>query len=114
MAVVRQISDKEKMTFAKTKDVDPSATPKLEVTLGVLPDYLYDGKGLRLDGVREGKPAQMAGMKKGDIITKMAGKDIKDIYAYMEVLGTFHKGQKTSVTALRDGKEMEFEINFEK
>jgi len=112
MAVIAQIGGKEALAFTKTKDPDPSTTPKMEVTLGVLPDYLYDGVGLRLEGVREEKPAQIAGLKKGDIIIRMGGKDIKDIYAYMEVLGTFHKGDKTKVTAIRDGNEMEFEISF--
>jgi hypothetical protein len=109
--LIDQISQTEKIAFTKSKDPD-SSTTSLEVTLGVIPDYLYDGVGLRLDGVREGKPADKAGMKKGDIIVKMAEKDIKDIYAYMEVLGTFHKGDQTKVKALRDGKEMEFTIQF--
>jgi membrane-associated protease RseP (regulator of RpoE activity) len=87
MAVIAQIGGNAAMPFTKTKDPDPSTTPKMEVTLGVLPDYLYDGVGLRLEGVREEKPAQIAGLKKGDIIIRMGGKDIKDIYAYMEVLG---------------------------
>lgn len=112
MMIIDQIGSKEVMTFTKTKDVDQGAVPKMEVTLGVLPDYLYDGHGLQLDGVHEGKPAQLAGLKKGDIIITMGGQDIKDIYAYMHVLGTFHKGDKTTVTALRDGKEMEFKISF--
>jgi S1-C subfamily serine protease len=82
------------------------------VTLGVLPDYLYDGKGMRLDGVREGKPAALAGLVKGDIILSIGGKEIKDIYAYMEALGAFHKGDKTSVVVLRGEKEMTFEVQF--
>ncbi len=101
-----------KLAFTRTKDPDPSTTPKMEVTLGVLPDYLYDGKGMRIDGVRDGKPAQVAGLTKGDIIVQMAGKEIKDIYVYMEVLGMFHKGDTTNVTVLRDGKEIQFDINF--
>ena len=112
VSLITEISSHEAMPFTKTVDPDPSTSPKMEVTLGVLPDYLYDGQGLRLEGVREGKPAQLAGMKKGDIIIRMAEKDIKDIYAYMEILGTFHKGDKVNVTALRDGKEIEFEIHF--
>lgn len=112
MELIGDMNTKKKMEFTKTKDADPSSTPKLEVTLGVLPDYLYDGKGLRLDGVREGKPAETAGLKKGDIITMMDGKSIKDIYEYMAVLGTFHKGDKTKVIAMRNGKEMNFEIAF--
>lgn len=104
-------SDK-KLAFTKTSDPDPSSTPRMEVTLGILPDYLYDGAGMRIDGVREGKPAALAGLKKGDIIIRLGGKDIKEIYAYMEVLSTFHKGDKTTLVALRDGKEMQFDIQF--
>ena len=67
---------------------------------------------LRIDGVRDGKPAALAGMMKGDVIMKLGGKDIKDIYVYMEALSAFHKGDKTTLVALRDGKEVEFTIQF--
>ncbi len=110
--MIEMMDSNEKLPFTKTKDPDPSSTPTMEVTLGVLPDYLYDGVGMRIDGVREGKPAANAGMIKGDVIMKLAGKDIKDIYVYMEALGTLHKGDKAKLVALRDGKEIEFDIQF--
>ena len=31
--------------------------------MGVMPDYVFDGKGLRIDGVTDGKPAAAAGLK---------------------------------------------------
>jgi hypothetical protein len=110
--LIERMQSNDKLEFTKTKDPDPSSTPNMEVTLGVLPDYLYDGAGMRIDGVREGKPASAAGMQKGDVIMKLGGKDIKDIYVYMDVLSTFHKGDKTTLVALRDGKEVEFTIQF--
>jgi hypothetical protein len=112
--ILRSIGNngKDKIEFTKTKDDDNESAPKLEVTLGVVPDYLYDETGLRLDGVREGHPAAKAGLLKGDIIIKMDGEDIKDIYAYMKVLSKFHAGDKTSVVVLRGGKEMPFDIQF--
>jgi membrane-associated protease RseP (regulator of RpoE activity) len=114
LRILRSIGSegKEKMAFTKTKDPDPSTTPKMEVTLGVLPDYLYDGAGMRIDGVREGKPAAVAGLEKGDIIVKLGDMEITDIYKYMEALGQFHKGDKTKVTVIREEKEIEFEIQF--
>jgi hypothetical protein len=114
MRIIRAIgnSGQQKMEFTKTKDPDPSTTPKMEVTLGVMPDYLYDGVGLRLDGVREGKPAANAGLMKGDIVIKMGDRDIKDIYVYMEVLGTLHKGDKTKVVVLRGEEEKTFDVQF--
>jgi len=110
--LIERMNANEKLAFTKTKDPDPSSTPSMEVTLGVLPDYLYDGAGMRIDGVRDGKPAALAGMMKGDVIMKLGGKDIKDIYVYMEALSAFHKGDKTTLVALRDGKEVEFTIQF--
>ncbi len=110
--LIERMNATEKLAFTKTKDPDPSSTPNMEVTLGVLPDYLYDGAGMRIDGVRDGKPASVAGMQKGDVIMKLGGKDIKDIYVYMEALSAFHKGDKTTLVALRDGKEVEFAIQF--
>ncbi len=112
VTLIANMTSGDKIPFTKTKDPDPSTTPKMEVTLGVLPDYLYDGKGLRIDGVREGKPAATAGMLKGDIIIKMDGDDVADIYGYMKILGTFHKGDKTDVVVLREGNEMKFDIQF--
>lgn len=114
LRLIRSIgqSGREKLAFTKTKDPDPSTTPSMEVTLGVLPDYLYDGKGLRIDGVREGKPAAIAGLMKNDIIIKLGDKEIKDIYVYMEALGSFHKGDKTTVTVLRGEEEKTFDVQF--
>jgi hypothetical protein len=105
-------SGREKLAFTKTKDPDPSSTPRMEVTLGVLPDYLYDGKGMRIDGVREGKPAALAGLMKGDVIIRLGDKEVNDIYVYMEALGMFHKGDKTTVVVLREEKEMTFDVQF--
>jgi len=51
-------------------------------------------------------------MQKGDIIIKLGDKEIKDIYVYMSALSAFHKGDKTTLVALRDGKEMTFNIQF--
>ncbi len=79
-------------------------------TMGVTPDYGFSGKGMRITGVRGGGPADRAGLKSGDIIIKIAGKELKDIYAYMEELNKLEEGQLTTVTVLRDGSEQTFDI----
>lgn len=43
------MDDDEKIAFTKTKD--ESDNPRFTVTLGVVPDYMYDGEGMRIDGV---------------------------------------------------------------
>ena len=36
-----------------------------------MPDYTFTGKGVRADGIIDGKIAQKAGMKAGDVIVKL-------------------------------------------
>jgi S1-C subfamily serine protease len=80
--------------------------------MGVIPDYLYDGKGMRIDGVSEGKPAQKAGLQKGDVVIQMGDSTVTDMMSYMRALSAFEKGNTTSVVVTRDGKDITIEITF--
>ena len=61
-------------------------------------------RGMRIDGVTKGKPAEKGGMKKGDIITAIEGKKVGNIYEYMNRLKTLEAGQMITVDVLRDDK----------
>jgi S1-C subfamily serine protease len=78
----------------------------------VIPDYLFDGKGMRIDGVTEGKPAEKAGIIKGDVVVKMGEIDIVDMMSYMTGLSKFEKGSSTTVKVLRDGNIVEVDVTF--
>ena len=78
----------------------------------LIPDYSYEGKGLRIDGATDGKPAAAAGIQKGDVLVKMGDTDIKDIQAYMKALSEHKKGDTIPVKVLRDGKEVELKVTF--
>lgn len=52
----------------------------------------------------EGRPAEAAGMMKGDIILAMEGKAVNDIYDYMYRLAEFKVGQRISVDVKRGEK----------
>ncbi len=110
--LIVKMNDKGKIAFTKTKDVTPSSAD-FKLTLGVIPDYLYSDKGLRIDGTKEGRPGEKAGLIKGDIIMKMGEYDIEDIYGYMEALGKFEKGQTTPIQVVRDGKEITLSVVWE-
>lgn len=78
---------------------------KYKVTLGVMPDFAgVEKRGLRIDSVTKGKPADKAGMKKGDIITAIEGKKVGGIHDYMSRLQTMEPGQQISVDIIRDDK----------
>ncbi len=109
--VVSTLETKEKLPFTKTKD-ESQTRMAFTVTLGVMPDYLYDGIGLKLDGVKDGKPAQIAGLEKGDIVIKMGELDVPDMQSYMKCLSIFKPGQTVEVRFLRGGKEMSKQVTF--
>jgi len=109
--IVQNLDNKDKLPFTKTADPAPS-TRTFSVTLGVMPDYLYDGVGMKLDGVREGKPAEAAGLKKGDIIKKLGDMEITDIKAYMQALGLYQPGDTVKVEIIRDEKPMTLNVTF--
>lgn len=102
----------ENVTFQKTTSSEQKTTPNFSVTLGVVPDYLFGGPGLRIDGATEGRPGANGGLKAGDVIMKIGAIAIDDIYAYMTALGAFKKGDTTALVYVRDGKEVETEITF--
>lgn len=78
---------------------------KLKITFGIMPDFAgMESRGLRIDAVTKGKPAQKAGMKKGDIITAIDGKKVGGIHDYMSRLKSLEIGQTVLVDIIRDDK----------
>jgi S1-C subfamily serine protease len=109
--VISDLDDDGKLVFRKTKN-ESEVVPDFKVTLGVVPDYLYSGKGMRIDGVSDDKPAQKAGMLKGDIVVKMGGHEVTDMMSYMKSLSMFEKGQSAIVTIKRGDELIEKEVVF--
>ncbi len=109
--VITDLNDNGKLAFRKTKN-ESESTPRFKVGLGVIPDYLYEGKGMRIDGVSEGKPAQKAGLKKGDVVIQLGDSTITNMMSYMRALSIFDKGDKAKVVVNREGKKVNAEIQF--
>lgn len=110
-SIIKDLDSQQKLAFRKTKN-ESEVVPDFKVTLGVVPDYLFSGKGMRIDGVSEERPAQKAGLQKGDIVVKMGEYEVIDMMSYMKCLSKFEKGQTTNVTVERDGKSLEAEVTF--
>jgi hypothetical protein len=74
-----------------------------KVALGTIPDYAYQGKGVRLTGVRPDAPAERGGMKGGDVIVKLGAHEITNIHDYMFALGELVAGVSVVIEVERDG-----------
>ncbi len=109
--VIGETNKLGKLSFTKTRE------PKMEgkrftVSLGIMPDYTFDGNGVRADGIIDGKIAQKTGIQAGDVITKLGENSFSDLNSYMTVLSKFKKGDSTTVTVMRGKNELTFNIVF--
>ncbi|MBK7870155.1 MAG: M28 family peptidase [Saprospiraceae bacterium] len=113
ITLIENLDAKGKLAFTKTKDESQNRrAADFKVTLGVMPDYVHSGEGMRVDGVLDGRPGAKAGLQKGDIIIQMGEYQVKDIYGYMEGLSKFKVGDKTKVKVKRGSEIIEVDVVF--
>ncbi|MCP4684288.1 MAG: M28 family peptidase [bacterium] len=103
----------DQLVFQRTKDDGPGRHSRAySVTLGVMPDFISEVEGLRIDGVSPGRPADNAGLLKGDIVIKMGDIAVDDIYTYMNALSKFRKGDTTPVSVVRGEDTLSVTVEF--
>lgn len=111
-SLVKETNTKGKLAFQKTREQATGTTARFSVTLGIMPDYTFSGSGVRVDGVTDGRPAQKAGIQTGDIIVQLGTFDTNSLENYMQALGKFHKGDKTTVKYKRGPDTKEGNVEF--
>lgn len=62
-------------------------------------------EGVKVQGVSDNSAADKAGIKEGDVITKVGDKKIENPQQLSEVIATYKPKDKIAVTIKRDGKE---------
>ncbi len=80
------------------------------VTIGVVPGYGESNDGMLLDGVRDGGPAAIAGIKGGDKIIKFAGKEIRSVQDYVYVLGDLKADVEYEIVVKRGDETLTFKV----
>ena len=110
--LIESLNERGKLAFLKTRETQTSTNQRFSVSMGIMPDYTYSGTGVRADGVTEGKPAQKAGLKAGDIIIQLGDNNISSLENYMQSLGKFKKGEKTKVKFKRGNEILEAMVEF--
>ena len=68
--------------------------------------------GVYVMKVADGSPASKAGLKQGDIITKVGEVALDETHSYVNTLFTFKPGDQITLTVLRDGKETQLQITL--
>ncbi|HEY6830008.1 MAG TPA: M28 family peptidase [Gemmatimonadaceae bacterium] len=107
--VARDAADRPaRLTFVRAAvSQASSARSGSGVYLGSIPDMAGgDVPGLRLTGVTAGSPADVGGLKAGDVIVELGGKAIKDLYSYSDALYAHKPGDEVTIVLVRDGQRL--------
>ena len=97
-------------TYTVAKSTGMSGRSGFNVSLGTIPNYADSNDGLLLDGVRENSPAAKAGVKAGDKVVKLAGKDVRNVMDYTYILGELKAGEEYEMVVQRGGERLTLRI----
>jgi serine protease Do len=86
--------------------------PPNQAFLGVITEAVE--KGAKINSVSDESPANKAGLKEDDVITKVNDKKIDGPKALYEAVGTYKPEDKITITYQRDGKELKATATLEK
>ena len=67
-------------------------------------------QGVYIAKIEENSPAEKFGLKVGDVIVKVDGKEIKEMSEFNNIKNTKNIGDKLVLTVNRDGKEIDVEL----
>ncbi|HZB44157.1 MAG TPA: M20/M25/M40 family metallo-hydrolase [Pyrinomonadaceae bacterium] len=104
-----QASDR-RPTFAVAKTEAGARSTGFTVSLGTVPSYGESTDGMKLDAVRAGSPAEAAGLKAGDKIVKLAGRDVRNVYDYTQALSAMKAGETYEVEVVREGARLTMKV----
>jgi serine protease Do len=84
-------------------------TPEIAEGLGIKDTY-----GALVSDAQPDTPAAKAGIKAGDVVTKVNGEQVKDARDLSRRISALAPGASVKVTVLREGKERDFSVSLAK
>lgn len=109
--IVRDLDKSDRRpTYTVAKSESTGRATGFRVYLGTIPNYADTNEGLLLDGVRDDSPAAKAGLKAGDRVVKLAGRDVRNVYDYTAALGEMKAGQEYEVEIVRGTERLKLKL----
>jgi len=97
-------------TYKVAQSAGTGGRMTFNVSLGTIPSYAEGNDGLGIDGVRDGSPAAKSGLKGGDKIIKLAGKDVRNISDYMFAMSMMKAGDEYEIVIKRSTETLTLKI----
>ena len=110
--LMRELETEDRLAFTPTQSSDTRRRRTEGVTLGLMPDHVYTGEGLKIQAVMDDRPAQKAGIANGDVIIRINDDEVSEIQTYMRALGNLKGGSKAMITVKRGEEVMTFQVQL--
>ncbi|MEJ5165700.1 MAG: M20/M25/M40 family metallo-hydrolase [Thermoanaerobaculia bacterium] len=112
--VTLKFQEIERIEFTPSKAVPKEGGKSaMKVYVGTIPEFGEDVEGYKIAGVQPSSPAERGGLQKGDIIIRVDGKEIKNIYDYMSAFKGKKVGERVEFEILRNGEILKKTITLE-
>jgi len=79
---------------------------------GSVPNYAFEGPGVKIDGTSPGSPAENAGFLAGDVLVQVGEVEIGTIYDFTYALQHYKPGDVVLVAFQRDGKREDTRVTL--
>src|SRR5262245_16455597 len=99
-----------KPTYKTAQSSGMGGRTTFSVSLGTVPNYADSTDGLLLDGVRDDSPAAKAGLKAGDKVIMLDGKQVRNAMDYTQVLSGMKAGQEYEIVIMRGSEKLTLKI----
>ncbi len=100
----RLANDSTPLPYSRATEDTTQHASSFHVYVGGVPDYGYEGVGVKISAVTDHSPAEKAGFKANDILVDFGNYPIKTIYDYTDALAKHHPGEIV-VAILKRGEE---------
>ncbi len=102
----------ERIAFSRPQPTaEQPARRGMRVRIGIIPDYsVEDDKGVLVQGVSPGSPAEKAGLKAGDRIVAINGKQVRNLEEMMTLYAELEPGKPAEFTLIRNGEQIKVQV----
>jgi len=107
-SILEQLIEKGRVVRAWLGVYIQDLTPELAQKFG-----LSEAKGALVADISKGSPAEKAGLRRGDIILKVDGKEIPTVSSLQQEIRSCRPGERVRLEVWRDGKSIVLEATLE-
>jgi len=105
--IVGQLKESGKVVRGWLGVVVQEITPEISQSMG-----LKNSNGALVSDIETGGPADKAGLKRGDVIVAVNGKDIEEMQDLPRTVANYKPGSAIELSIIRDGKPQTVKVNL--